>query len=325
MSNSVKCDLCPKRCVVPPGKSGDCRIRVNIDGTLLAVTYGHPCAMHVDPVEKKPLNHFLPGTRAFSIATAGCNLHCRNCQNWQISQASADTTRAYSVTPAQLCNLAASNYCASIAYTYTDPAVFYEYTLACSRAACEKDIKNIMVTAGYINPKPFKELCKYLHAANIDLKAFSDKFYREVCGGTLKPVLNTLVNAKEAGIELEVTNLILPTLNDSDKDITALCRWIKLELGAETPLHFSKFSPRYRMRNLPPTPEKTLKRARQIAVAEGLKYVYVGNILDTRWQSTVCPKCGKLLIKRVGYRIREQHIVNGKCPDCGTKIYGVWK
>lgn len=325
MTASVQCQICPKQCIIPPGSSGDCRVRVNIDGILRAVTFGFPCAVHIDPVEKKPLNHFLPGTQAFSIATAGCNLHCRNCQNWEISQAPADQTPAYQIPPEKLVLLAEQNHCASIAYTYTDPVVYYEYTLACSRAAQERQLKNIMVTAGYINRKPFKELCKYLHAANIDLKAFSDKFYRNVCGATLKPVLNTLVTARECGILLEVTNLVLPTLNDSDRDITALCRWIKSALGADTPLHFSRFVPRYRMRNLPPTPEKTLARARQIAKAEGLNYIYTGNLLNPNWQNTVCPHCKKLLIRRVGFYVRENHIVNGRCPGCNHKIYGVWE
>ncbi len=325
MASSVQCQICPKRCIIPPGNSGDCRVRINLDGVIRAVTYGYPCAIHLDPVEKKPLNHFLPGSKAFSIATAGCNLHCRNCQNWEISQAPADTTPAYQAPPDKLAALAKKNHCASIAYTYTDPVVFYEYTTDCSREAKKLGLKNILVTAGYINQKPLKELCKYTHAANIDLKAYSDKFYRQVCGGTLKPVLNSLVTAKSCGIWVEVTNLLLPTLNDKDRDITALCRWVKANLGADTPLHFSRFAPRYRMRNLPPTSHETLQRARQIGKAEGLHFVYVGNILNPTWQDTICPSCKKLLIRRVGFRIQENNIVDGKCPGCNTKISGVWK
>lgn len=323
--NSVQCEICPKRCVIKPGQSGDCRARINLDGELIASTYGYPCALHVDPVEKKPLFHFLPASRAFSIATAGCNLHCRNCQNWEISQAPPHTIPAYNVPPAQLVKLARKNKCRSIAYTYTDPVVFYEYTLDSSRLARKAGIKNILVTAGYINRKPLLELCKVADAANIDLKGMTDEFYRKVCSATLKPVQNTLVTAKNAGVEVEVTNLLLPTLNDSDRDISALCRWIKQEMGDDTPLHFSRFFPRYRMRELPPTSEKTLARARKIALAEGLKFVYVGNLLNPDWTGTKCPKCGKMLVKRSGFMVLENHIKNGACPDCKTKIYGVWK
>ena len=323
--NSVQCEICPKRCVIKPGQSGDCRARINLDGELIASTYGYPCALHVDPVEKKPLFHFLPASRAFSIATAGCNLHCRNCQNWEISQAAPHTVPAYKVSPSQLVKLARKNKCRSIAYTYTDPVIFYEYTFDSSRLARQAGIKNILVTAGYINRKPLLELCKVTDAANIDLKGMTDKFYRKVCSATLKPVLNTLVTAKNAGLEVEVTNLLLPTLNDSDRDITTLCRWIKKEMGDDTPLHFSRFFPRYRMRELPPTSEKTLARARKIALAEGLKFVYVGNLLNPDWSATKCSKCGKLLVKRGGFLVLENHIKNGACPDCKTKIYGVWK
>jgi pyruvate formate lyase activating enzyme len=279
----------------------------------------------VDPVEKKPLFHFIPGSRAFSVATAGCNLHCLNCQNWEISQAAPDSISAYKVPPSKLVGFAKRYKCKSIAYTYTDPVIFYEYALDSSRKAHAEGIKNILVTAGYINRKPLLELCKVTDAANIDLKAFSDSFYRKICGATLKPVLDTLVTAKNAGVMVEVTNLLLPTLNDSDEMIKKLCRWVKSDMGAETPLHFSKFFPRYRMRNLPETSQHTMEKARQIALAEGLKFVYVGNLLNTQWSSTNCPGCSKLLVKRSGYRILENNLKNGKCPKCGTKIYGVWK
>jgi len=321
----VQCELCPKQCVIKPGESGDCRIRVNLDGKLLAVTYGYPCALHVDPVEKKPMFHFLPGSNAFSIATAGCNLHCLNCQNWEISQSAPDTVPAHEVPPKKIVSLAKQYKCQSIAYTYSDPVVFYEYTLDTSRLARQAGLKNILVTAGYINRKPFWELCKVTDAANIDLKGITDDFYRKMCSATLKPVQESLVTAKNAGIIVEVTNLILPTLNDSDSQLRALSRWIKENMGIDTPLHFSRFQPRYRMRDLPPTSEETLARARSIALAEGLKFVYVGNLLNPDWSGTCCPGCGKLLIRRSGFRILENQVKNGLCPHCKTKIYGVWQ
>jgi len=321
----IQCELCPKGCLIKPGQSGDCRIRVNIDGKLCAVTYGYPSAVHVDPIEKKPLNHFLPGTLVFSIATVGCNLHCKNCQNWEISQQDPERASATYLPPASVANIAKQNRCLSVAYTYTDPVVFYEYTLDSSIEVHQAGLKNVLVTAGYLNDKPFRELCRYVDAANIDLKAFSDKFYRDVCDATLKPVLNSLVTAKSMGVLVEVTNLIIPTLNDKDEDIKSLCRWVKQNMGRETPLHFSRFSPQYRMRHLPPTPASTLKRARDIAQAEGLYFVYVGNIMLKKAGDTYCPNCHKLLIRRRGFEVLENHIINGKCPECHKEIYGIWK
>ena len=321
----LQCDLCPKSCVIAPGESGDCRIRMNVDDQLLAVTYDHPCSIHVDPVEKKPLFHFLPGSTALSVATVGCNLHCKNCQNWEISQQNPGRGKAYQITPPQLVSYAKKNRCKSIAYTYTDPVVFYEYTLDCSIAARKKGIKNILVTAGYINIAPLKELCKHVDAANIDLKGFSDEFYEEICDGSLQPVLNALVTAKNAGVMVEVTNLLIPTLNDSEKMIKDLCKWVKDNLGEEVPVHFSRFFPRYRMRKLPATPLKTLDRAKKIAQDTGLQYVYLGNVMQKGADDTYCPKCGALLIERQGYTILRNNIKDGKCPKCGHKIYGVWK
>ncbi|QSH40238.1 AmmeMemoRadiSam system radical SAM enzyme [Lentisphaerota bacterium ZTH] len=320
----VTCELCPKKCALKPGEAGNCRSRVNLDGELIAITYGFPCALHVDPVEKKPLFHFLPGSKAFSLAAAGCNLHCLNCQNWEISQAEPDQVRSYRLPPKQLVRTARKLKCRSIAYTYTDPVAFYEYTLDSSRLAREQGIKNILVTAGYINHKPFKELCRYTDAANIDLKGFTDKFYQDVCNATLKPVLNSLVTAKECGVELEVTNLLLPSLNDSSQMISNLCHWIKSNLGADTPLHFSRFTPRYKMRNLPPTPIATLKRARELAGAAGLKYVYTGNVMNIKWTTTCCPGCNRELVKRAGVSFLGSVLKNGACPDCGTAVAGVW-
>lgn len=321
----VQCELCPKGCVIGPGQSGDCRIRVNLDGKLCAVTYGFPASVHVDPMEKKPLFHFLPGTGILSIATVGCNLHCKNCQNWEISQRNPEEVEATPLPPEALPALARRTNCLSVAYTYTDPAAYYEYALDSCRFCREAGLRNVLVTAGYINPAPLRELCRYVDAANIDLKAMSDSFYRTVCDGTLQPVLDALALAKSLGVEVEVTNLVIPTLNDGDADLVPLARWVKENLGAETPLHFSRFFPHYQMRHLPPTPEETLVRARELARAEGLKHVYVGNVETRDGETTFCPGCGAALIRRDRYMILSNRLRDGRCPDCGREIQGVWK
>lgn len=320
----VQCDLCPKACRIAPGQSGECRIRVNLDGTLCATTYGHPCAVHVDPVEKKPLFHFLPGTPILSLATVGCNLHCKNCQNWEISQADPEETPAYGLLPEQLPDLARQYACASVAYTYTEPLVYYEYTLDCCRVVRRAGMRNAVVTAGYLNREPLRELYAWVDAANVDLKAYSDSFYRDICGASLVPVLDGLVLARQMGVWLEVTNLVLPTLNDSDRDFADLCRWMKANLGGDTPLHFSAFHPDYRLRNLPPTPTATLERARQVALAEGLAFVYVGNVSTRDGGNTFCPRCGELLLSRRGLTVVQNRLAAGRCPVCRTQVPGVW-
>jgi pyruvate formate lyase activating enzyme len=321
----VQCDLCPKLCVIKPGESGDCRIRVNMEGKLVAVTYGFPSTAHVDPIEKKPLNHFLPGTTIFSIATVGCNLHCKNCQNWEISQQDPEEAVAFPLAPAEVVAQAKRQECISVAYTYTDPSAYYEYTLDSCIQAREAGLRNVLVSAGYLNEPPLRELCKFVDAATIDLKAISDRFYREICGATLAPVLNYLVVSKAMGVHVETSNLLIPTLNDKDEEIEALCRWIKENLGSETPLHFLRFFPQYRMRHIPPTPASTLTKAREIAMAVGLDYVYIGNLLEADSSTTKCPSCKRILIRRVGHQVLENHLADGACPDCKRKIYGVWK
>ncbi len=311
--------------MIAPGQSGECRVRINVDGLLRSVVYGYPCSINIDPVEKKPLFHFLPGTKTFSLATVGCNLHCKNCQNWEISQANPEDSTAFFCPPEKLVALAMANQCPSIAYTYTDPVIYYEYTYDSSKLARAAGIRNTLVSAGYINQKPWKELLQYVDAARIDLKAISEDFYREVCGATLKPVLDALVIAKESGIELEVIHLIIPTLNDRPQDLRQLVRWIKANLGVDTPLHFSRFFPQYKLQHLPPTSAETLDMARQIAMAEGMQYVYIGNISSREGQNTYCPGCRKLLIERSGYTILQNRLKEGRCPDCGQIIYGVWK
>ena len=325
MDGTVQCGLCPKACIIEPGQSGACRIRVNLDGKLMGVTYGFPCSTHLDPVEKKPLFHFLPGSTILSLATVGCALHCKNCQNWEISQCNPEASTAIELPPQAVPQLARQHRCGSVAYTYTDPAAYYEYALDSSIKVHEAGLKNVLVTAGYINKAPWRELCRYTDAANIDLKSMSDTFYRDICEGTLQPVLDALVLAQECGVLVEVTNLLIPTLNDSDKEIRQLARWLKENMGADTPLHFSRFFPNYRMRNLPPTPPETLDHAKQIAESEGLKYVYIGNILSKRGENTYCPSCGKLLIERNRYTILNNELNDGTCGDCGTNIIGIWK
>jgi len=330
---SVQCELCPKRCVIESGQSGDCRVRINVDGVLRTVVYGYPCSIHIDPVEKKPLFHFLPGSKILSLATVGCNLHCRNCQNWEISQANPEDTQAVVCPPQKLLELSRYHRCLSLAYTYTDPIIFYEYTYDTAKLAKDANIRNVLVTAGYINQEPWKRLLEYVDAANIDLKFISDDLYRRICSGTLKPVQDALVTAKASGILVEVTNLIIPTLNDKPEQIRKLTRWVKANLGGDTPLHFSRFFPRYKMRHLQPTSLKTLDMAREIAIAEGLNYVYIGNILSEAGQNTYCPgwdpakrePCNSLLIERSGYTILQNRLNKGCCPDCGKEIYGVWK
>ena len=304
----VQCQLCPKTCIIEEGQSGDCRIRINID-----------------PVEKKPLFHFLPASAALSLATVGCNLHCLFCQNWEISQADPADNPAYHCPPERVIELARQNKCPSIAYTYTDPVVFYEYTLDTSKLAKNVNIKNILVTAAYINEEPLRHLLEYTDAANIDLKGITDDFYRQICNATLRPVQKALVLTKAAGVHLEVTNLIIPTLNDKPEQIRRLVLWVRDNLGSDTPLHFSRFFPLYKLTHLPPTSPETLEQARQIALEEGMDFVYIGNIASKEGQNTYCPKCKKMLIERSGYTILQNRIIDGCCPDCKHKIYGVWK
>jgi pyruvate formate lyase activating enzyme len=324
---AVTCELCPRTCVIPEGGAGDCRIRVNLGGELRATTYGRPSALHIDPMEKKPLYHFLPGSPVFSLATAGCNLHCRNCQNWQLSQRGGEEMETvYRAEPSEIVSTAQAEGCRSIAYTYSDPIVYYEYTRDTSALAHEKGLRNVFVTAAYINPKPLRELCRVLDAANADLKAMDDGFYRRVTTASLKPVLDAMVIMREEGVWLELTNLVIPTLNDDLAMIRRMARWIVAELGADTPLHFSRFQPMYRMRNLPPTPAETLERARAEARSAGLNYVYIGNLMGHSGNNTTCPRDGTLLIARSGFWITENHLAgNGRCPTCNQQIPGVWQ
>jgi pyruvate formate lyase activating enzyme len=322
---TVRCQLCSEGCLLSDGQRGFCRVREPLNGKLYSLVYELVCAMHVDPIEKKPLFHVLPGTKALSIATAGCNSRCKYCQNWTISQRSPEQTNNRRFTNQSLISTTLVNNCASIAYTYTEPIVFYEYTVDASRLAREKGIKNIIVTGGKIKPEPLRKMCKVIDAANVDLKGFDPKYLKEVCAQDLDNILETLTILKQEGVWVEITNLIVPTLNDNMDDIRRMVRWVRNELGSHVPIHFSRFWPQYKLRSLYPTPVATLKKAREIALAEGLHYVYIGNVPEIGSESTVCPECKKVVIKRIGYQILENNIVDGKCKFCGYKIEGIWK
>lgn len=307
------------------GERGDCRVRINLDGKLMTLVYGKPCAIHVDPIEKKPIYHMLPGSGAFSIATAGCNLRCKFCQNWTISQRKPEETRNEDWPPVRVLQGTIATKCKSIAYTYSEPIIFYEYMLDTAKLAHKNGIKNICVTAGFVNKGPLEELCPYLDAANIDLKSIRDSYYREICDGELQPVLDTIKIAKERGVWVELTNLIVPTLNDKKSDLSELCDWIIENLGPDVPLHFSRFWPMYQLKNLPPTPVETLEKAWDIAKSKGIHYVYMGNVPGHKGNSTFCPSCGQMVIGRRGYQIFEYQLdKEGRCTKCSTMIPGVW-
>ena len=321
----VQCQLCPRNCEVNDGDRGECGVRENRKGVYYSLVYGNPCAVHVDPVEKKPFFHVLPGSRSFSIATAGCNLHCKFCQNWEISQARPETTYNYDLPPEKVVAGAQEADCPSIAYTYVEPIIFYEYMTATARLAKAAGILNTCHTAAHINTEPLEKLAEVLDAACVDLKAFDPKFYKDVVDGKLEPVLDTLKTLRLRGVHIEIVNLVIPELNDNPETISEMCTWIKDELGPLTPLHFSKFYPLYKMVNHFPTPVATLEAAREAALKAGLKYVYIGNLPGHPAESTYCHNCGKVVIARTGYQLGEMHLKDGKCGHCGVEIPGIWK
>jgi pyruvate formate lyase activating enzyme len=320
----IKCVLCPKECVIDDRERGYCGVRENREGTYYSLVYARPCTYHADPIEKKPLFHFHPGSLSFSIATAGCNVNCKFCQNWQISQSRPEQIRSIYIPPEKTTELAKKFNSISIAYTYSEPTIFYEYMMDTAITAHEKNIKSVVVTAGYIQKDPLTELCKNVDAIKVDLKAFSEKYYKDIVNGELKPVLDSLVTMKKMNVWTEIVYLVVPTLNDSESEFTDLCKWIKHNLGPDIPVHFTRFHPQYLLKNLPPTPIKTLETAKQIADAEGLKYVYVGNVPGHPSESTFCPKCNKKVVDRIGYTIRAVNIKNNKCIYCNTEIAGIW-
>lgn len=319
----VQCQNCAHYCILNPGQTGICGVRKNIDGKLYSLVYGKAVAINIDPIEKKPFFHFLPGTHSLSIATVGCQFSCKNCQNWQISQGPKITGKieGEEISPEQIVEMAKKYQLPSISYTYTDPIVFSEYALDTMKLAKKQGLKNTWVSSGFFSKELFDMISPYLDAANIDLKYFSDKDYIKYSGGRVKPVLDTLKRLKKKKIWLEVTTLIIPTISDSEETLRKIAQFIKTELGPETPWHVSQFSGviSWKLQHLPDTPVETLIMAREIGLKEGLKYVYIGNIPGIKGENTFCPKCGALAIKRVGYSV-QRFDKNGKCPKCGQKL-----
>jgi pyruvate formate lyase activating enzyme len=320
----VRCKLCPRECVVPPGERGYCRVRENRGGTYYSLVHSRVVAAHIDPVEKKPFFHFLPGSLAFSVATAGCNVNCKFCQNWEISQARPEDLRSVKLLPKDLAARARQSGCPLLAYTYSEPTVFNEYVVDSAEAGHAVGLRSVVVSNGFIQQEPLKKLCRSVDAIKTDVKAFSEKYYREVVRGELRPVLDTVVTVRKHGTWSEIVYLVVPTLNDSDAEFRGLARWIKSELGPEMPVHFTRFYPLYLLKNLPPTPVETLERAKAVADAEGLQYVYIGNVPGHPGENTYCPKCRRLLIERAGFTIRQMHVREGKCESCKHAIPGVW-
>ncbi|MEN6618435.1 MAG: AmmeMemoRadiSam system radical SAM enzyme [Rikenellaceae bacterium] len=340
--NTVRCNLCPHNCIVRVGKTGICRTRINRGGELYTLAYGNPCSLSVDPIEKKPLFHFFQGSEIYSLATAGCNFRCLNCQNWSISQASPGELEHYNLTPHEVVNQALHHNTGSIAFTYTEPTVFYEYIYDIAKAAHEKEVKTVLISNGYINQKPLMDLCPYLDAANIDLKCFDDAVYHKLTGGRLQPVLDTLKTLKEKGVWLEITHLVIPAWTDRPEMIEAMCEWLAGNGFTDTPLHFSRFFPTFNLSQLQPTPANILVKAKEIAEKTGIKYVYIGNLPGIHGENTCCPKCGQTLVEREGYLIKKnnikkgtdvnipnenklgENIPDGLCGFCGEIVPGVW-
>jgi pyruvate formate lyase activating enzyme len=310
---------------VEPGERGLCDVRENVGGKYYSLVYANPCAIHVDPIEKKPFFHVLPGTRSFSIATAGCNFDCKFCQNWSISQARPEETRNYDLPPADAVALALENDCLSIASTYVEPSIFMEYMLDIGGKTKKKKLLNVMHSNGFVAARPLSDLCEVLDAACIDLKGFTEDYYRDMtCGGSLAPVLETLKTLSGKGIHTEIVTLGIPGRNDDMETVRAMCDWIVGELGPDVPLHFSRFYPQYRLKGIQPTPVATLEAAHRAAKDAGLHYVYIGNVYEHPAESTYCPGCGQMVIKRAGYVTTLTGLADGHCSRCRTKISGVW-
>ena len=326
-SDRVQCDLCPRYCKLREGQRGLCFVRGNIDGEIVLTSYGRSSGFAVDPIEKKPLNHFLPGTPVFSFGTAGCNLACKYCQNWDISKSREVDTLADAASPEKIAEAAAELGCRSVAYTYNDPVIFHEYAIDTAKACRERGIKSVAVTAGYVCDEPRREFYQYMDAANVDLKGFDEEFYVKLTGGHLQPVLDTLTYLKhETDVWFEITTLLIPGHNDSDEELDAMTKWVVKELGPDVPMHFTAFHPDYKMMDVPPTPPQTLTRARDIAMRNGVRYAYTGNVHDKGGESTYCHHCGQLLIGRDWYQLSEWNLdAEGKCRNCGTPCAGVFE
>ncbi len=322
--NKVQCNLCNHRCIIEEGKRGICGVRENRGGTLFSLVYEKAIASHIDPIEKKPLFHFYPGSTSYSIATVGCNFKCLFCQNADISQMPHDQDRIMGqyLSSEEIVNEASSHGCRSISYTYTEPTIYFEYAYDTAKRASKRDIKNIFVSNGYMTKEALDFIAPYLDGANIDLKSFRDEFYKKFCKARISFVLDTIKNMKEKGIWIEVTTLIIPGLNDSEEELRDIAKFL-YSIDPAIPWHVSRFQPTYRLLDRPPTPPSTLKKARDIGLSEGLYYVYTGNIPGDEGENTFCHNCNHLLIERFGFSIMTNNLTNGKCPNCGTRMYGV--
>ena len=323
-NKKVKCKLCPRECAVGDKERGYCGVRENRGGTYYTLVHSRVCAAHVDPIEKKPLFHYLPGSLAFSLATAGCNVNCKFCQNWDISQARPEQIPSEYIPPKRVSELAAQYHCPSIAYTYSEPVVFSEFMMDAADAGHETGIRSVVVSNGYIQDEALRAAYGKMDAVKIDLKAFTDSFYQKIVTGDLKSVLQTLVSLRKMGKWTEIVYLVIPTLNDSDAEFRGLARWMRENLGPDVPLHYTQFHPDYLLKNLPITPIPTLERARDAAIAEGLHYVYIGNVPGHPAENTYCPRCKRVLVERTGFEIRQMVIRNGACPHCRQVIPGMW-
>jgi pyruvate formate lyase activating enzyme len=324
-NRKVKCKLCPRECTVGDKERGYCGVRENRGGIYYTLVHSRVCAAHVDPVEKKPLFHYLPGSNAFSLATAGCNVNCKFCQNWELSQSRPEQIPADYAPPERIAELARQSGCPTIAYTYSEPVIFSEFLMDTADAGHRAGVRSIVVSNGYMQRDSLRQAYGKMDAVKIDLKAFSESYYAKVVTGQLKPVLESLVELRKMGKWTEIVYLVVPTLNDSDTELRGLAQWVKTNLGQDVPLHFTQYHPEYLLKNLPITPVKTLEHAKAIADAEGLHYVYIGNVPGHPAQNTYCPKCGKMLVERVGFAAGRMLIrKDGTCPGCGHKIPGVW-
>ncbi len=316
----VRCLLCPHNCVILPGKKGICRVRINDGGKLYSLVYGKPVAVHIDPIEKKPLFHFYPGSEVYSLATVGCNLRCMHCQNWSISQAEPESSSYREVSPDHIVNDAFSRGCKIIAYTYTEPTIFYEYAYDIAVCARQRDIKNVFVTNGFISPEPLRDIAPYIDAVNIDLKSMREGFYQRVCGGHLKPVLDSIKLYYELGVWVEITTLIIPGYNDSPEELEDIARFIA-GIDKNIPWHISRFYPNYKLEDISPTSTSIINRAVKIGKKVGLSYIYQGNV--GTGENTFCPSCGQILILRTLFFVGENRVKDGRCPYCGERIAGV--
>jgi pyruvate formate lyase activating enzyme len=320
----IKCLLCAQGCLIAAGERGRCRTRIHVDGELRTLVYGRPITVHIDPIEKKPFYHFLPGSLAYSLATSGCPLHCKFCQNWEISQARPEDYSSPLVTPVAIMDVATAKASPVIAFTYNEPTVFTEYLTDIAREARKRGVRSVLVSCGFMTEAPLAEMCDVLDAIKIDLKGFSSDFYQKVCGAELAPVLRSIKQTSRSGKHLEIVNLVVPTLNDSDRMLDELASWIVNEIGPDVPVHFTRFHPDYQLRNLPPTPIATLERARAIATDKGIHYAFVGNVPGHPGNNTYCPACGRPVIIRRAFFIDEMHVKDGCCEYCQEKIAGVW-